>query len=319
MTSTDPNRKPVPQNRLRRPAVYSALALAACALWGTAFPCIKLGYEWGEISGPASQILFAGIRFTIAGFMTWALGSIFAKKPLGLDRKAVLPVAGYGLLQTTLNYILFYIGMANLTGSRGSIINGTSAIFAIIAAWLLPPHERMGLRKIIGCALGFAGIVVVNIGGLAGGGDSQLYGTVLMIVCAAVQGVANIDLKKIGGCGSPFQITAFQLGIGGIILLTIGLVSGGQIGAWPAHFVWLLLYMSFLTTAAFTLWTLVMRENPVGRISVFMFSIPLFGVLFSALFLGEQVFTMENAVSLTLICAGIVLVNRDDPAMTEPE
>ena len=67
MTSTDPNRKPVPQNRLRRPAVYSALALAACTLWGTAFPCIKLGYEWGEISGPASQILFAGIRERVDG------------------------------------------------------------------------------------------------------------------------------------------------------------------------------------------------------------------------------------------------------------
>lgn len=301
---------------LKKPAVYTALALIACALWGTAFPCIKLGYQWGEISGTASQILFAGCRFTLAGLMTWLIGSVLEKKLLRLRKGSLRPIAVYGLLQTTLNYILFYIGLASVTGSKGSIINGTSAIFSILIAWMLPPHEKMNLQKITGCILGFLGILVINLSGLTGNGDPELLGTTLMIACAVVSGLSNVILKRIGNVGNPFQITSGQLMIGGGILLILGLVMGGRIGAWPTRFVWLLLYMSFLTAASFSIWTLIMNHNPVGKISIFMFSIPVFGVVFSALFLGENVWTLENMISLVLICLGIFLVNRSDPQKT---
>lgn len=55
-------------------------ALVCCLLWGSAFPCIKIGYQMMYIASDevASQILYAGYRFTLAGILTIILGSIEA-------------------------------------------------------------------------------------------------------------------------------------------------------------------------------------------------------------------------------------------------
>ncbi len=51
-------------------AVRVFLALVCCALWGSAFPCVKIGYEMFQVEGSGSQILFAGYRFFLAGVLT---------------------------------------------------------------------------------------------------------------------------------------------------------------------------------------------------------------------------------------------------------
>ena len=64
-------------------------AMLCCALWGSAFPVIKIGYNFLNIAGSdtSSQILFAGIRFFLAGFFTILLGSIFADKFIVIKKK----------------------------------------------------------------------------------------------------------------------------------------------------------------------------------------------------------------------------------------
>ena len=56
------------------------LALLCCALWGSAFPCVKIGYELFHIEGAGSQILFAGYRFFMAGMFTFLLGCALKKR-----------------------------------------------------------------------------------------------------------------------------------------------------------------------------------------------------------------------------------------------
>lgn len=60
------------------------VALLCCALWGSAFPCVKIGYQMFAIEADqvAAQILFAGCRFTLAGILTILIGSILQKKIL---------------------------------------------------------------------------------------------------------------------------------------------------------------------------------------------------------------------------------------------
>ena len=57
-------------------------ALVCCLLWGSAFPCIKIGYQMMHIASDevASQILYAGYRFTLAGILTILLGSIGSRR-----------------------------------------------------------------------------------------------------------------------------------------------------------------------------------------------------------------------------------------------
>lgn len=172
------------EKKLQNPGVVFALALLCCALWGSAFPCVKIGYEWLAIEGAGSQILFAGYRFFLAGIFTFLIGSFLEKRWLMIRRSSVLPVFGQGMLQTFIQYICFYIGLAHTTGAKGSVINASNAFFALIFAHFMIKSEKMTWKKSIGCLIGFAGVIVINLtpGGMAGG--FQWMGEGLILVCS---------------------------------------------------------------------------------------------------------------------------------------
>lgn len=105
-------------------------------------------------------------------------------------------------------------------------------------------------------------------------------------------------------------MTAWQLAIGGAALLVIGYLSGGRSGEFHFSSVLLLMYLALLSSAAFALWSILLKHNPVGMITIFNFLIPIFGSLLSALFLHENVFEWKNLLALMLVCSGIYLVTR---------
>ena len=69
--------------------------------------------------------------------------------------------------------------------------------------------------------------------------------------------------------------------------------------------------MALLSTIAFSLWTVLLKYNPVSKVAIFGFSIPIFGVLLSGIFLGEEIFSIKNILALLCVCAGIIVVNRE--------
>ncbi len=127
---------------IQKTPVVAALALFCCLLWGSAFPCFKIGYEWFAIEGAGSQMLFAGWRFFCAGAMTFFLFSFKEGKPLRMKKSSIPFIFGQGVLQTTIQYFFFYLGLANTTGAKGSIITASNAFFAIIIAHFLMKEER---------------------------------------------------------------------------------------------------------------------------------------------------------------------------------
>ena len=113
-------------------------------LWGSAFPAVKTGYDLFSIVSTAdravpSLLLFAGARFSLAGFLTIVITSI-------MDREIRLPRAlnwrDIGVLsffQTILQYGFFFISLSHTTGATGSILASTSSFMAIIiAGWFFP-------------------------------------------------------------------------------------------------------------------------------------------------------------------------------------
>ena len=91
---------------LQRGGIVCLCALICTGLWGSAFPCIKIGYRILEISSSdtASQLLFAGLRFTIAGILTILFGSILQKKILLPHVHSLSKIAGISLFQTILQF-----------------------------------------------------------------------------------------------------------------------------------------------------------------------------------------------------------------------
>ncbi len=285
------------------------LALVCCALWGSAFPCVKIGYEMFEIRGAGSQILFAGYRFFLAGILTFLMACLLERRIVRIKKSSVPYVFGQGILQTTIQYVCFYIGLSNTTGAKGSVINASNAFFAIIMAHFLLKSEKVTWKKALGCVIGFGGVIVINLAPGAWGSGFHLAGEGLILLCSFAYGTSSVTLKMISGKESPAAITAYQLLFGGALLILIGLAAGGRVEHFTARSSGLLLYLALLSTVAFTLWAELLKYNPVGRVAVFGFSIPVFGVALSALLLGEDIFRLQNLAALLLVSLGIIVVN----------
>ncbi len=106
-------------------------------------------------------------------------------------------------------------------------------------------------------------------------------------------------------------MTGWQMAIGGAVLLLGGWLAGGQMAAFTPASVALMVYMVLLSAMAFSIWSALLKHNPVGRVTIFNFLIPVFGVSLSAAFLGEDVLAWKNAIALLLVCAGIWLVTAE--------
>lgn len=284
------------------------LANICCALWGSAFPCVKTGYEWLNISRTSDQIVFAGLRFTLAGIQLLAVYVCFNKCLCRLEREMFPKVFALGMVQTFIQYFFFYIGMGNVTGVKGSIINSANSFFVILMAHFMVQGERLNLKKAIGCLLGVAGVIVVNLSGDFSG-SMTLTGEGFILAAGFSYGLANIMAKKITQGTDPLMITCYNFLFGGIVLLSIGLLMGGKIPVFDGKSLLLIFYMGMISAGAFSIWTLLLKYNPVGKVAIFGFMIPVYGCLFSSLFLGENFFTAANLAALVLVCLGIVTVN----------
>ena len=284
-------------------------ALISCALWGSAFPGVKIGYEMFCIDSVGSRILFAGYRFTAAGIITLIIVSVIEGRFVTIKKASVPFVFAQGLLQTTVQYVCFYIGLANTTGVKGSVIDGTGGFFAIIAAHFMMKNEKISVRKIMGCVIGFAGVIAVNFenGGLSGG--FALNGECLVLLSSIAYGIASVTQKILASRETPNAITAYQFIFGGVVMIIIGFGLGGHLEGFNLKSIALFGYLVLISTAAFTLWANLIKHNPVGKVAIFGFTIPVFGSVFSAIFLNESFFTLNNVLALILVCVGIVIVN----------
>ena len=293
----------------QKPAVRVILALLCCALWGSAFPCVKIGYEWLQIETAGSQILFAGYRFFLAGVLTFIMGCCMEKRVLKMKKSSVPYIFRQGLMQTTVQYVCFYIGMAYTTGTKGSVINASNAFVSIIAAHFMMKDEKMTWKKAVGCMIGFLGVIIINMGPGALSGGLSFKGEGMIAVCTVTYGISTVVMKKISHMESGMTITAYQLLFGGAALILIGLAGRGHLEGFDVKSSVLLFYMAMLSAVAFSIWTLLLKYNPVGKVAIFGFTIPIFGVFLSGIFLGEQAVSLKNLAALICVSIGILIVN----------
>ncbi|MEL7660697.1 DMT family transporter [Acetobacterium wieringae] len=299
------------KDRLQNKGVVLALATLCCLLWGSAYPAVKIGYALFGITTTGAQVLFAGYRFTLAGILTWIITSLYVKKIALPQRDEWGRMISLGLVQTTLQYIFFYIGLANTTGVKASIINATSTFFAILFAHLILKNEKMTRAKIIGCILGMVGVIIIQLkGGRIDSSFSLLGDGFLFLVCIA-SALGAVMTRIYTQKSDSMILTAYQLMIGGVVLVMIGLLMGGSITQVTVPGLLLLGYLAALSAAAFTIWTILLKHNPVGVVAIYGFMIPVFGVILSGLFLGEAFLSLRILVSLACVSVGIWLVNRE--------
>ena len=150
------------------PVCAVLLAIFCNVLWGSAFPFIKLGYRLFSIDSgnTASIFCFAGVRFMLGSVLV-LLGSILlqGKTPRLPRGRVAAECCALGLWQTTAQYAFYYIAVAMLTGAFGGILNSTQSFLGVIFAHFIYGNaDRMTPAKTLGCAVGFAGVLIGTIG-----------------------------------------------------------------------------------------------------------------------------------------------------------
>lgn len=300
------------------PAIAVLMAILCNVLWGSAFPFIKMGYRLFAIDAAdtASILCFAGVRFMLGALLVWVCGLVLNRKPLPMPHGRVLAeCCALGLWQTAAQYFFYYTAVALLTGAMGGILNSTQSFMGVILAhFLYGKADRMTPRKALGCVLGFGGVLVVTLGNHGGG---SLAGMACMLTASAIFACAGPWNKAVTRKADSFSVCCLNLGMGGLALAVLGYAMGGSLQPQNAGAVPVLLFLAFISGAGYVLWALLMKNNPVSRISVFGLIIPVMNVLLSAVLNGEPLFEWNYLAALVLVCGGIFLVNRAPQPKTE--
>ena len=284
-------------------------ALTAAVAWGWAYPLIKLGFaEFGITKDmTASKMLFAGVRFTLSGLIVLAIA-----KTKGLSLKVnstsgMAYILGYALLNTTIHYAFFYIGLSHSEGARAAILNSLGVFTLVLLACAFFKSDKLTPAKILGCVIGFAGILVLNVGTSSGGGFTFM-GDGMIILNAVCSAFAGLMTRGLGRHANVFAATGYSLAFGGVMLMLPGMLMGGTLPFITATGLGILFLLICISTLGFTLYNKLLSCNPVGKVAIFNSLIPVVGAVTSCLCLSEP-FYWKYAVAALLAMTGIYIIN----------
>lgn len=298
------------QSIFQRRLWVSLFALTAAIVWGWAYPLIKLGFaEFGitaDMTG--SKMLFAGVRFMISGLIILAIAWRVNRQFCVRQRTDWWYILLFSLLNTTFHYAFFYFGLSHSAGSRAAILNSLGVFSVVILACAFFKSDKMTWRKIIGCAIGFLGIVTLNIGGKDSGGFTML-GDGMIILNALCSAFASLLTRGLSRRVDVFVGTGYSLAIGGALLILPALIADGTLPVININGCIILLLLIGISTIGFTLYNKLLSCNPVGRVAIYNSLIPVVGAITSCLCLGEA-FHLHYAIAGILAALGIYIINK---------
>jgi drug/metabolite transporter (DMT)-like permease len=294
----------------QRPFWVVVFALTAAISWGWAYPLIKLGFEEFGItqSMTANKILFAGVRFFISGALILLIARLFGRSFKVESTGGVFYILLFSILNTSLHYAFFYIGLSHSDGARAAILNSLGVFMLVLLACVFFKSDKLTLRKIIGCSVGFAGILALNLN-RGGGGEFTMMGDGMIILnafCSAFAGLMTRGLKRYA---DVFVATGYSLAIGGLSLLLPALMFGGTLPVVTFTGIVILALLVCISTLGFALYNKLLSCNPVGRVAIFNSLIPVVGAVTSCLCLAEP-FYWKYIIAAGLATTGIYIINK---------
>ena len=294
----------------QRPVWLVVFALTAAIAWGWAFPLIKVGFSaFGITAGmTGSKMLFAGIRFAAAGGIVLAVARS-SRRPFATTKKSDWWfILAFALMNTALHYFFFYVGMSHSEGSRAAILNSLSTFLVVLLACACFKSDKLTSRKLLGCAIGFSGILALNLGGAESGRFTWL-GDGMIILNAICGACANLMTRGLSRRINVFVGTGYSLTIGGLMLIIFGLVFDGTLPQVNMLGMICLLLLIAISAVGFALYNKLLSCNPVGKVAIYNSLIPIVGAVTSCLCLGET-FHAKYFLAGGLAALGIYLINK---------
>jgi probable blue pigment (indigoidine) exporter len=275
------------------------LTLFTMLVAGLNYPIGKLALAFG------SPFLLLGIRFVTAGLL---MLPFILNRPHPRSMSAWLKLTIIGLFQSVLTLAGIYLSMQTITSGSSSILSSTSSIWFIIFSFLLFGTRYSPLQW-IGGLIGFIGVAITL------GFKVQLQiGFWYALGAGMAWGIATLLSSRWGKEFNVWVMAAYQMLIGGIILLLVSPLLEQPRFEWDkAHIIMEILILGYMillsSIAQFVSLYYVLRNSDPEKVNVYLFLIPLFGVLSGCMILGETLhwYVLAGALCIGL---GIYLVNR---------
>lgn len=293
-----------PTSPRRLDALGVAGTIVCCLLWGGNAVAVKVAIPDLPPVGCAA-IRFA-LSLPVVVILCLRLGQSF-RVPRGLWGLVLLHA-----MLTVVQIGAFNWGTSHSEAGRSSVFINVHPLVVAPLAWILL-GERLGLRGIAGLIGAVAGVVIVLAEPLGRGGG--LTGDLVVLASGIVFGIQTIAQKKTFPLIPPLTLSVAQMLLATPLAGATSLIFEGP-GAFHAtpRAVWGVLYQGLAVSGAgFSLWIMLLRTYPAGRLAMLAFVTPLFGVALGNLTRQEPL-TLPLVAGGCLVGLGIYLVASDRTA-----
>ncbi|MBQ9784905.1 MAG: EamA family transporter [Clostridia bacterium] len=276
-------------------------------LWGSLFPCIKLGYRYLEIDSGhiPSLLLFAGVRFLLCGLLLTGFCTARRERMRLSSKKDLLPLAMVALFAVVLHYACTYTGLSMVESGKTALLKQLGALLFICFSFLFFKEDQFSIFKLIAAGVGLCGIIVLNLDGESFGVTLGI-GEILVILASFCTVISNVSGKRLTRTMPPLVMTGYSQLAGGVVLCLIGLLARGSLGtlSWQGALVFC--YILLASTLGYGLWYSLLRENDLSKLFIIKFLEPVFAAVFGILLLGEQ-FSVCYLIAFVLTVAAILI------------
>lgn len=282
------------------------LALLVMLLWGSLFPCVKIGYSVFGIDSKsvANILMFAAMRFALCGALVCVFCFLRRKAMPVPSVKSALNIVWIGVFAIVFHYACTYIGLSMTDSSKTALLKQAGALIYICFSFFFFKDEKFSIFKIIGAIIGFCGIIAIN---LSSGNISFSIGDILILCASLCTVVSNIISRRSAQSISPLWITGISQLFGGLILFIVSLLFGGVLPQFTVVGALVFVYICAASITAYTLWYHILKTSELSKLFIIKFAEPLFACVFGAILLGENIFHLQYLAAFLLISSGILI------------
>jgi drug/metabolite transporter (DMT)-like permease len=284
-------------------ALAAGLMLLLCTVWGLNQVAVKL------TNVGISPLLGAGLRSLCAALLLWAWSAARGIRLFARDGSLIAGVVAGVLF--ALEFAALFAGLNHTTASRAVVFLYCAPFFVAIGTHWLVPSERLAVRQVAGMVLAFAGIVVAFGEGLTGAEGNTLLGDAMVLAAGFVWGATTVTVRVWLSGISANKTLFYQLAVSAILLPPASVALGEPGFSHPTILTWAALTWQIVVVAfaTYLAWFWLITRYPAAQLAAFSFLTPLFGLLFGAVVLGDQV-TPLLILAMALVASGIWLVSR---------
>lgn len=224
-------------------------------------------------------------------------------------------VAWVTVLQTLINYSLFYMGLDLVPGALGAVIVGSQPLVTAVVASIMHKEDKLTRKKIFTIVFGISGVILISTGRQAFkfGTTIELLGVVMILFANIAVATSNVIVSVRSKGMNPFVLSSSTLFIGGVILYLVSIpVERIHHEPMPSAYWLILLWLSIMAAVAFSLWFMLLQRPgvKVSELNLWKFIIPVVGAILSWMLVPDESPEWLTITGMVIITSSLIMFYR---------